>query len=77
MNAALAQVSAVFHQALVKAQALPKSDPILFITKTAALSQQIVTGLGKIGAAFTAIGKTSSPALDSAARATPACQKLG
>jgi len=77
VNAALAQVSAVFHQALVKAKALPKSNATLFITKTAALSQQIGTGLGKIGDAFTAIGNTASPALDSAAHVTPACNKLG
>ena len=77
MNAALAQVSAVFHQALAQARALPTSNPILFISKTTALSQQIASGLGKIGGAFTAIGKTSSPALGTAARTTAACKKLG
>jgi len=77
VNAALAQVSAVFHQALAQAKALPKTNPILFISKTTALGQQISSGLNKIGAAFTAIGKTSSPALESAARTTAACKKLG
>ena len=77
VNTALAQVSAVFHKALVQARALPKSNAILFISKTTALGQQIISGFSKIGAAFTAIGKTSSPALDTAARATPACKKLG
>ena len=77
VNAALAQVSAVFHQALAKAGALPTSNPILFISKTTALSRQITSGLSKIGDAFTAIGKISSPALDSAARTTAACKRLG
>ena len=77
VNAALAQVSAVFHRALAQARSLPTSDAILFISKTTALGQQISSGLNKIGGAFTAIGKTSSPALDIAARATPACKKLG
>ena len=35
------------------------------------------TGVQAIGPTFTAIGKTASPALTRAARATPACQKLG
>jgi hypothetical protein len=77
VNAALAQVSAVFHRALAQARALPTSNPILFISKTTALGQQITSGLSKIGVAFTAIGRTSSPALDTAARTTAACNKLG
>ena len=77
VNAALAQVSAIFHSALSQAAKLPTKNAGLFITRTVALGQQIGTGLGKVGDALAAIGKNASPALTAAGRTTPACKKLG
>jgi hypothetical protein len=74
---ALGRISGVFHTALTQARALPRSNAVRFITKTTALSKQIVAGFGKIGGAFAAIDKQSSTLLETAARATPACAKLG
>jgi hypothetical protein len=77
VNSGLAQVGAVFHTALTQAKALPTSNAIRFAQKAQALAATISTGVQAIGPTFTAIGKTASPALTRAARATPACQKLG
>jgi hypothetical protein len=77
VGAALDQVSAVFHRALTSARALPRSDALLFIRKASALAKQITTGLDGVGSAFNAIGRTASPALETAAKSTAACQSIG
>jgi hypothetical protein len=77
VNTALARVAAIFHTALAQARQLPTANASLFLKRTLALSAQIKTGFNKVGAAFTAIGTNASPALTTAGRTTPACQKLG
>ena len=77
VNAALGQVSAIFHKALTQARALPKSNAILFAQKAEVLAATINSGVAAIGPAFAAIGKTAAPALTRAGRTTAACQNLG
>ncbi len=76
VNAALGQVGAVFHTALTQARKLPTTNPVLFLSRTQALTKQIGTGFGKVSGAFAAIGKSASPALKTAGRTSPACQAL-
>ena len=77
VNAALGQVAAIFHKALTRAKALPKSNAILFARQAASLAATIDSGVAAIGPAFAAIGKSAAPALTRAGRTTRACQTLG
>jgi hypothetical protein len=76
VTAALTRVGDIFHTALRKARALPRSNAFLFASRTTALSRQITAGFREVGEAFAAIDTTSAQSLARAARSTPACAKL-
>jgi hypothetical protein len=70
------QLIAVFRSAKRSAQTLPTSNAASFARQAKALGNRIQSGTNRIGTAFTALGKYSTPTLDAAAKKDPDCQKL-
>jgi hypothetical protein len=74
LNVALAHIASVFDNALTQARKLPTRNSLLFLDKMLAIRQQVETGFTKMNNPLA--GVAPSPAIQAAARASPACQKL-
>jgi len=74
---AFALVQKAFNQTLSSAKKLPTGDAKAFEKQALALAKALQGNAGRIGAAFNPIQKYSTKELNDAAKATPACAKLG
>jgi hypothetical protein len=60
-----------------QAAALPTGNAAVFVRKTNALARSFTTTFNKLASSFSVLQKYSPPALTAAAKADPACKKLG
>jgi hypothetical protein len=60
-----------------QAAALPTNNAALFVRQTNALAKSFTTTFNKLASSFSVLKKYSPPSLIAAAKATPACKKLG
>jgi hypothetical protein len=60
-----------------QARALPTNNAAVFVRETNALAKSFTTAFNKLANSFSVIKKYSPPALTAAAKANPACKKLG
>ena len=74
---AFALVQKAFNQTLSSAEKLPTDNAKTFQTKALALAKTLQSDASRIGAAFNPVQKYSTKELNDAAKATPACAKLG
>jgi len=74
---AFSQLDNAFKSAKSSAQKLPTGSAKAFSTKAQALALTIESSANRIGAAFTALDKYSTQALNDAAKNDKSCAKLG
>ncbi len=74
---AFSQLDKAFKNAKSSAQKLPTSSSKAFSTKAEALALTIQSSANRIGAAFSALDKYSTKALNDAAKNDKTCAKLG
>lgn len=64
-------------KAVQKAKALPTNNSAAFVRDTKSLNTTVTAAFNKVANSFAALKKYSPPALTAAAKAAPACKKLG
>ena len=74
---AFAIVQKTFNQTLSSAKKLPTGSPSSFEKQALALAKTLQSSASHISAAFAPLQKYSTTALNNAAKADPACKKLG
>jgi hypothetical protein len=74
---AFALVQKAFNQTLSAAKKLPTNDAKAFQRQAIALAKTLRSNTSRIGAAFVPVQKYSTKELNAAAKADPACAKLG
>jgi hypothetical protein len=74
---AFALVQKAFNQTLSSAKKLPTNDAKAFQRQAIALAKTLQSDTSRIGAAFVPVQKYSTKELNAAAKADPACAKLG
>jgi hypothetical protein len=74
---AFALVQKTFSQTLSSAKKLPTNNVSAFEKQALALAKKLQSSASRISAAFAPLQKYSTKELDAAAKADPACKKLG
>jgi hypothetical protein len=77
VTGALSKLISDLEKAKTKAEALPATDPLAFAARAGTLGNEIEASAASVGTALSGLSAYNTPEFSAAAKADPACQKIG